>query len=277
MPYFFIILIILLVYFIYIKKVVLRRPPVGYPDSQFEGSGKVKLLCLGDSNTHGNMSYDWVGQLRKELPETTIFNGGLNADLSFTLLKRLDENLKCRPELVTILIGTNDANSELTAKNEKRYRKLGKIIPAEKPDFESFKKNYLDIIEKIQKVTKARIALISLPLITEDLNHEGNKISEEYSRFIEETCNKKKLDFLDFRTRQKQLLNKNAQTRWTYENYRLMMDFATLLRNVFRLNWNQISRIAGTDTTPDFIHLNDTSGREIARLVSEWSRKYMTP
>ncbi|WP_304236519.1 GDSL-type esterase/lipase family protein [Jiulongibacter sediminis] len=276
MPYFFIVLFSLTLYFLYFKKVVLRRPPLGYPEGEYSSSGKIKMLCLGDSNTHGNMSYDWVGQLRKELPDLTILNGGRNADLTFTLLKRLEDNLKCNPDLVTLLIGTNDANARLNNQNEKRYRELGKITSEEKPDFENFKKNYISIIDKIQTETKAKIALISLPLITEDLNHPGNSITEEYSRFIQETANQKNLDFLDFRTRQKQFLHEHSETRWTYKNYRLMMDFATLLRNVFRLDWDQISRAAGTETTPDFIHLNDTSGREIARLVSEWSRKYMT-
>lgn len=275
MIYFIVILAGVFLYFVYLKKVALRRKPSGYPEGDHPGITKPKMLCLGDSNTQGNMSYDWVSQLRKETPTMVIFNGGVNADLSFTLLKRLEDNLRCKPDLVTLLIGTNDANARLKPENEKRYRESGKISADEKPDFESFKKNYLSIIDKIQSDTSARIALISLPLITEDLNHEGNKITEEYSRFIEETAKARNLDFLDFRTQQKKLLHKFSKPRWAYEKYRLMMDFATFLRNILGLGWDQISKAAGTETTPDFIHLNDSSGRQMANLVSEWSRKYI--
>jgi len=67
------------------------------------------VLCCGDSITHGHIGYNWVGALREQDSSKIYVNAGINGDLAWNLNQRLKNALKCNPDYITILIGTNDA------------------------------------------------------------------------------------------------------------------------------------------------------------------------
>jgi len=50
-------------------------------------------------------------------------NAGINSQLSYNVLQRIDQVVKCNPDFITILIGTNDAAATLNEKNAARYVK----------------------------------------------------------------------------------------------------------------------------------------------------------
>ena len=87
----------------------------------------MKLICLGDSITRGQVSADYVALLRTRLPDDTVINAGVNYEPSSELVKRLDAVIAQDPDVVTVLIGTNDANATLSGKRARALRRRWKL------------------------------------------------------------------------------------------------------------------------------------------------------
>ncbi len=65
-----------------------------------------KILFLGNSITQGG---DW----RKLLNDSTVINRGIGGDITFGILKRLDDVVKRKPSKVFLLIGINDISKNI--------------------------------------------------------------------------------------------------------------------------------------------------------------------
>ncbi len=68
------------------------RSPEGRIGAKLEPPrpGIRRIVCAGDSLTHGTVSFDYVGALRARLgPGVEVLNAGANGDLAFNLAARL--------------------------------------------------------------------------------------------------------------------------------------------------------------------------------------------
>ncbi len=274
----FLLLLIAYGYYRYLVDFKLKRKPINYPSAENikkASANKKRLVCFGDSNTQGNMSYDWVKEIATINQNIDVFNAGINADLTFSLLRRLDDVIDSRPDYISILIGTNDINATLSPANLNRYRERGKITNEEKPSLQSFKVNYLHLIKRLKKSTNAEIALVTIPLITEDLNSTYNQQVADYCQAIKELGKSENLEVIDFNDEQKKLLHLPGNSKLHYKNSRQMMTATTILQNIFGLRYNQVSRLFRTRTSPDFIHLNETAGQKLTEQIQQWILKNM--
>ena len=95
--------------------------PIDFINSKADNKNIV--VCCGDSITHGRIGYDWVASLRKKNDNFSIINAGINGDLAWNLLERLDDIIDCSPDYITILIGTNDAMGSQTKELGEDYKK----------------------------------------------------------------------------------------------------------------------------------------------------------
>ena len=98
---------------------LIRRPapdnPLEYVREHKAGADKHVIVCVGDSITRGEVSYNYVDRLEARLGDRyEVINAGINSELSYEVLQRLDQVIACEPELVTVLIGTNDANASMS-------------------------------------------------------------------------------------------------------------------------------------------------------------------
>jgi lysophospholipase L1-like esterase len=272
--FFCLFIVILIIGYLYIKGKVTNHFPANYPNVANRGlkdKNKATIVCFGDSNTHGNVSYDWVKDLRAELPNMQIFNAGRNSDLTFTLLKRIDEAIACEPDFITILIGTNDINSSLSKSNLRTYQSIKKIIDSETPNIETFEENYLKIVEILKTKTRAKIALLTLPMMGEDLYSNTNKIAEKYSDIIKDIGIKTNLELLPIREGQVKYLQINpSQTKYKFsDSFQIMIQSVTL--NYFLgWSWDKICEFHKTQLSPDFLHQNSIAGTMIKEEVLNW-------
>lgn len=270
---FFIISICLLLgsVYIWLYRKVSSHIPENYPNSQNRqkiDSSKKVLVCFGDSNTHGNVSYNWVDDLIKLFPDIQIFNAGKNSDLTHTLLQRIDDVIACNPDYITILIGTNDVNATMGKKMEKRYQSLGKIDKNISPDFEDFKRNYIDIIKQLKQQTRAKIAIMSLPVIGEDLAHEANIKADKYSDFIKKLAFDEQITYLPVREKQKEFLIKNSKSlKHNFEETYKLLNFSVLRHELLGQTWDEITAKHGFQLTPDNLHQNSIGGGIIRDLA----------
>jgi lysophospholipase L1-like esterase len=258
--------------YIWLYRKVSSHVPENYPNTQnrqkIDPTKKV-LVCFGDSNTHGNVSYNWVDDLIKLLPDLQIFNAGKNSDLTYTLLQRIDDVIACKPNYITILIGTNDINATMGKKMEKRYQSLGKIDKNTSPNFEGFKSNYIEIIKQLKQQTQAKIAIMSLPVMGEDLTHEANLKADKYSDFIKELATKEQIVYLPVREKQKEFLIKNSKPlKHTFEETYKLLNFSVMRHELLGQTWDEITAKHGFQLTPDNLHQNSIAGGIIRDLVA---------
>ena len=72
------------------------------------------VVCVGDSVTEGVSSADWVAMLRERggAQGVQVVNAGVAGDLAWNVLQRLDSVVRCDPDTVTVMVGTNDVALE---------------------------------------------------------------------------------------------------------------------------------------------------------------------
>lgn len=237
--------------------------------------GKIKVVCAGDSNTHGNVSSDWVAYLQRKNPNYFFFNAGINGDLTFTLKKRWDEIIALQPDFVTILIGTNDINATLGEDEFKTYKDMGKLEKGERPDIVHFKDNLYFLVGRLKKETSAKIALISLPLLTEDLNSIPNQKVDKYNKIIQEIAEGNDIAYLPLHEKQKNyLLSHQSSTNVSSASKNRLIYQSVVYHYLLKKDWNYISQKNGFQLLTDTIHQNDIAGKMIADLVEGWLHEH---
>jgi lysophospholipase L1-like esterase len=266
-------LIILGIVYVWIYLKVSKHIPENYPNAKKRQSidpSKKVLVCFGDSNTHGNVSYNWVDDLSRQLPDYQAFNAGINSDLTYTLLHRINDVIACNPDFISILIGTNDVNSTMHPKMEKRYQSLGRISKDISPNFEDFKKNYVEIIHQLKQKTKAKIAIMSLPVMGEDLAQEANIRADKYSEFIKQLAENEQVVYLPVREGQKKFLLKNPKPlKHSFEETYKLLNYSVMGHYLFGKTWDEMTIKHGFQLTPDNLHQNSIGGGMIRDLVKD--------
>jgi len=121
-------------------------------------------------------------------------NAGMNAELSYNVLLRIESIIACKPDFLTILIGfltiligTNDANAEI--KNVPDKKMLEKLNLPGKPNKKWYIENLEKIITELKEKTDAKIALCSIPIMGEEFSSTAFKQSIDYSKAIFENSN----------------------------------------------------------------------------------------
>ncbi|GAB3504512.1 hypothetical protein GCM10027442_06700 [Emticicia fontis] len=229
------------------------------------------MVCFGDSNTHGNVSYNWVSDLGRMFQDLQVLNAGVNSDLTYSLLQRIDDVIACQPDFITILVGTNDVSSTMTRELESSFKQIGRIPKDMVPDFDSFIKNYQEVICRLQQETKAKIALISLPVLSEDLTHEVNKRADKYSDYIKELAKAEQLIYLPLREKEKEYLLANPHPlKHTFDETFKLLIVSIINYYLLGKDWDYTSKKHGYQLTPDNIHLNSVSGGMVRDLVKDF-------
>ena len=108
------------------------------------------VACLGASLTAGSVSADYVEMLaaRPALAGYRFLNHGVNGDVAWRGLQRLDKVIADQPDAVTILIGTNDVNATLSERNLRHYLEFYKIPTT--PTREWYEENLRAIVGRLQ-------------------------------------------------------------------------------------------------------------------------------
>ena len=231
---------------------------------------KTRIVFAGDSLTCGNMSADFTSTVAKKLGNGYEYiNAGINADLAYNLLQRLDEIIACQPDFVSILIGSNDANATYGKHNQQVYMKLKRLPHL--PSLFWYEENLQKIIEKLQNETQAHIALISMPLIGESIEHKIHEHLKSFVQVAEKVAKKTAIAYLPlYETHLAYLQETNQKACKKYKEKHKLIESAMLQHYIFGKSWDEISKNHGFQTLTDFIHLNSWGANTIANLVEKW-------
>ena len=261
-------LAVLLVVYVYWQ---MDRLPRDRPENyQKQGDRKV-IVCAGDSMTHGQVGENYVAMLSQRLDESSfnLVNAGINGQLTWNLLQRVDKIIDCEPDVVTILIGTNDViaiTSNLTLKYYMRRNKLPR-----KPDQDWFRESLHKIVTLLQERTQARIGLISIPPIGEDPEHSAFKTSLEYAETIKEVARQTGVVCIPFQERVQDYLEEHpGSPSYPIEKWVRGMIVACFKRYVLRREWDSIGESKGFSLHIDHLHLNTKAALILTDLVEEF-------
>lgn len=247
--------------------------PQNFLLKQASQSSKKRILFAGDSLTCGNMSADYTQLVAQKLGDRYEYiNAGVNADLAYNLLQRIDEILACEPYFVTVLIGTNDANATLFKENQIVYQRL-KQLP-QLPTIFWYEENLSEIVKALQRETSAKIALISMPVLGENLNHKANTHIKEYVEVVKRVARKHQVDYLPLYEKHVAFLEQKPPIRKQYHPKHKLIELAMFRRYILGKTWDEIARIHGFHTVTDFIHLNSIGAQMIADLICQWIEKH---
>jgi lysophospholipase L1-like esterase len=227
------------------------------------------VICAGDSITKGVFSANYVELLASRLGQRgyEFINAGVNGELAYNVVTRLDEIVACRPDVVTLLVGTNDVNATFSPTREASYR-LGWHVPV-KPTLEWYRQNVATILDRLAPETSARIAVLEIPMLGEDLSSEMNQRVDAYNAALRALAAERDLLCLPLHDRLRALLPADHRPP-PYEGHRAPILRAAMEHYLLRRSWDAVSAEHGLRVLTDHLHLNDTGASVVADLIASF-------
>jgi lysophospholipase L1-like esterase len=229
------------------------------------------VACIGDSITHGTSSCNYVDMLAEKLGGRgfNFINAGINSELAYNVLQRLDEIIECDPDFVTIMIGTNDSNKSRTEDDVKKAIRQMRL--PQRPTAEWYRSNLFEICRALKEKTNARIAVLAIPVITEDFNHPAFKHSLLFIDIIREVAEKEKLVYLPLRERMEDFVREHpSSTQHSFDRRQSLVKKAFARHFFLKKNWNDIGKSNGFNLLTDFVHLNCRGAEMVVDLIEDF-------
>lgn len=228
------------------------------------------VVCLGDSLTHGNVSFDYVHALASRLEPSgyTVLNAGLNSDLAWNVRQRLDVVLRGEPAFVVLLVGTNDARACESDWAAARYVKRQKLPQAPDPDF--FKSHYAGILDGLAMVNSIRTIVVTLPPLGERSGEPIDAQVEDFNRFIREQADQRDLTCVDLNSALVELINEIDHPESPPYDSRVserLVIRSVILHYVLGWDWGRIAKRFGMRFSPDMIHLTEAGAAPLVDQV----------
>ena len=233
-------------------------------------SSKKIVVFMGDSITHGAVSYDYVRALSldPDLQNYIFVNEGINSQLVYNLSKKINRVINIKPHYIYILIGTNDLRANLSDEEFKRFDALWKL-PV-KPTEAWFEDNYKKLIDILKEKTAAHITLISIPPLGENLDSLPFKKAIEYSQLIKNIARLKKVGYIGFNeVLTDQIVTRGKKDISEYKLDKWYMYMAILSKYMFLNDWDNISDDRGLLFLTDNLHLNGRGGKILVSKIKE--------
>ena len=272
---FFVITIIFIVAFLYVSSIIATLPKgraIHFTEKDNSETGQV-VACIGDSLTHGNIGDCWVDSLRQEFTNDKFLNEGINGEVTWQVHQRLEPILACKPDIVTIMIGSNDVMASFDKNSGERYKNNNKL--PEIPTFERYKELLPELIDRLKTVPK--IAICTLPPVGEYKDSSINNHINKFNEFIRLTAFDKNITLLP--------VSDLIWTELDNRTYPLKNDYDPnifpIIRRIFggifhhyifKKSWHSISKSKGQWVLFDQVHLNERGAGVVFNLV----RKYIS-
>jgi acyl-CoA thioesterase I len=230
---------------------------------------KAVVVCVGDSITEGVGSADWVAMLRRrvEQQDIQVVNAGVAGDLAWNVVQRLDSIIQCAPDIVSLMIGTNDvALAPESRLNRLTLRMKGVRQP---PTLEWFVENVSIILRRLRSETSARIAIVEIPMLGEDLTSKTNERVNRYNEALHTIAAEQAIDCLPLHGRLAKLLPP-GHVAPPYEMKIGPTMKAQFQHHVLRHSWDEVSAGSGLSLLSDHTHLNERAAHVVADLVADF-------
>ncbi|MGI6579012.1 MAG: SGNH/GDSL hydrolase family protein [Saccharofermentanales bacterium] len=234
---------------------------------EFAGVIMLKLLCIGDSLTYGNVGYSYISFLSENLQ---IVNKGLNGDTLYGVSNRLKKMLNNRRDdfdLVVLGIGTNDILLPYLKKAD-FYWKLQmsfryKIKKYTEDDLE-FSSKFETLIKMVYTSGKKAI-IFGIPYI--NLIEFPNDKTIRRNQIIKLICEKYGFDFIDIYKLQTETLPREMKVySWKWSFLTRILD--AIAMTLFLKSKDRIATKRGLVQTVDGVHFSSNTAKLLAKEIN---------
>jgi len=227
------------------------------------------IVCAGDSITSGQSSANWVDILQRRFGAGgyQFVNAGMDGDTAWNVLQRIDTVVRCQPDAVTLQVGSNDVAATSGTWHEKRYWRLQHIPQA--PTLGWYAECVDEILTRLQSQTSARIAVLDIPMIGEDLTSDINRRVNSYNQALRRVAAAHAAQCLPLHDRLASLLPRQHNPP-PYKGRFGPMIRAGLSHSILHRSWDRISASNGLTVLIDHVHLNDRAAMLTANLVADF-------
>jgi lysophospholipase L1-like esterase len=239
-----------------------------------------RVVCLGDSIVRGQVSTNFVNLLNQRMHKHGFHfvNAGVNGDLAYNVLIRLNTVVDKQPDFIIILVGTNDVVGALVSRMAKQYRRVKKL--PQLPTEQWYCDNILKIVHYLKENTRAKIALASLPVLGENLTSTFNKTINTYNEHLKEIAVQEQVGYLPVHERQKEYLTRTQPTGRDFESEGRLSIGLLLRHYLLRQNFDTISKKYGYVLVTDGVHMNSRGASFITEEIESFlltNAKLCTP
>lgn len=244
-----------------------KNTPVAYLAGA-KAAGPV-VVCAGDSITAADVSSDWIARLGQRFGQRgwTFVNAGINGNLAWNVLQRLNLVIACQPDAVILFVGTNDVAGTLNARTTEMFRKQQGLPVA--PSLDWFAENVDAILARLQSETSASIAVVEIPPLGEQRDSEINNRVHQYNAALREIAGRHGVEVLGLNAPLLCMIPSDHAPA-PYEQKTGPMLRSALSHLILRRSWDEISKRNGLVILTDWVHLNDRAADVVARLTGEF-------
>jgi lysophospholipase L1-like esterase len=176
------------------------------------------------------------------------------------------------PDFVILLVGTNDVLSSLDPKLAEFTRKI-KHIPHE-PSLHHYSNNITSIINNLKQETNSKIAIVSLPVVGEDIDSIKNTRISEYNTELKKIAENENIAYLPVYEKQYDYLINKIRGKGKDSVNSTKMAFQTLfLHYLLFMSLDSISSKNGFLLLTDGIHQNSLGAKFIADEIENFIRE----
>jgi acetyl esterase/lipase len=242
--------------------------PRRYRRTSRAGDGPV-VVCAGDSITHGVMSANYVAMLDERLRPAgyRVVNAGVSGDLAYNLEERLDDIVACDPDVVTILVGTNDVAAHIDESWRDGYMKQ-KRLP-QYPTVDWYGEMLEQIVRRLRSETHARLAILDLPPLGEDLDSSHNERVGRFNERIRQVARATNAPVLPLHDRLVAALPSGHRPP-PFDGSKRLMGTALVQRLVLRRTYDRIADGHGLTLLIDNVHLDDRAASIVTDLIEDF-------
>ncbi len=235
--------------------------------------GEQLVVLFGDSITQGGMSSNYVDLLAQRMrgEGNRFMNAGIGGDTAYNLLNRLKPIVASHPDDIVILVGTNDLQAYLRGGYLPAYSQRIKKLP-QAMTLEWYNATLRQLVLTLQKETRARIALCSIPVLGEDLDSLPNQSVRLFNGTIKALADELAVAYLPVYESMEQFLRTHQQASgMAFDESRSgVMMRAIWDHNIRGRSWEDVSIRHGLLLTTDTIHFNHRGAQIIAELIEGW-------
>jgi acyl-CoA thioesterase I len=239
-----------------------RQLPARSPSAYLVNQCRPRVVCLGASTIHGNVSFNIVDELVRRLPDHNLINAGVNGNTSAQVLARVPAVVACAPDAVIVQVGANDA---LAMRNSPMAR-----YSTDRPSLGGFATNLAAIVGSLTP-TGARVALMSIQPAGERLDTEINQDIDRINEVVRHTAQAEGVGYLPLNERLKQLLKERGTGR-AATDAPLPVLKVIILHLGLGIGLDRIGRWNGFAVHTDGLHLASPAGLVAADLIERFLR-----
>jgi lysophospholipase L1-like esterase len=176
-----------------------------------------------------------------------------------------------KPDFVVILVGTNDVTAALNSGIAGLVRLTNKT--PKPPSVQFYRDNMLEVVKTLKEKTSAKIALVSIPPLGEDIDALPNQRIREYNELLKEIAAEEQVSYLPVYEKQEGYLKSNLQTAGRPFKGGIIPSLELLVRHfMLGQSFDTISRKKGYLLLTDGIHMNSRGAAFIAEAVESFLR-----